>query len=294
VQRPGEYQFRPGMTMKMALSLAGGVYRPVESPSSRFERDIIVSRTALDGIRAKRLELIARQARIEAELIGLDSIQVKPEASTAEFQAALAQETSVLKARRKNLLNQQAGYRHQIELAKEEIRFLKARMDSAIREQSTVENELRQYKTLSDKGLALTPRLSLLERLSAQIEGDQRDIDTRIARAQQNIAQAEAAITKAADDNNEKIVTELRQISMQLNELTQQSAMHRDLMLEAEVLGTASQQLRTRQLHINLSFEVARRESDRVTEVKADGHDGVEPGDVITVRQNFELSAVQR
>jgi polysaccharide biosynthesis/export protein ExoF len=290
-QQPGEHLFRPGMTMDMALSVAGGIYRPSQTQPLRFERDAIMSRGALGSIQSKRSELIARQLRIQSELAGADSIRQLPEMGATDFQTALAQETAIMKTRRQRLSNQQASYRRQIELSNEEINFLKARMESAVRQQLTVESELRQYKTLGDKGLALSSRTSALDRLLAQIEGDQRDIDTRIARSRQNIAQAEAAIVNLMDEYKKELTADLRQISTQVSDLNHQSAMHRDLIVEAETSGTISHQAQSARLSYRIQFSVARQDNGEVKEFTADKHDRVEPGDVITVKQQFEYGA---
>jgi len=59
VEKPGEYPYRPGLTILQAIAIAGGYYRP---PG----RDVAVARGDSDSLSAKLLRLVAREARLAA------------------------------------------------------------------------------------------------------------------------------------------------------------------------------------------------------------------------------------
>jgi protein involved in polysaccharide export with SLBB domain len=287
VQRPGEYQYRPGMTVLMAVSISGGVYRPTDS--LRLERDAILSKGSLSTLEAKRWDLAARLARLKSELNGNSKIEVdlKPLTEVGRSpELPLEQESSIMAAKKKSFLNQIAGLRLQIAGYRDEINLLSARMESSIRQQRSVEKEAQAFKVLEDKGLGVLPRQAALERLAAQIEGDQREIDTLSSRARQNIGQAEAAISKLIDERDKDLAMEIRQTSAELDEVEKEIAMQRSLLNEAEALsGTI---LRANRSEMSLRFRISRRDPEGVVrEFVAQKDDPVDPGDVITVERDL-------
>ncbi|WP_238185438.1 polysaccharide biosynthesis/export family protein, partial [Methylobacterium trifolii] len=74
VDHPGEYPFRPGMTVLQAIGIAGGLYRPTEAGLVRMQRDAI---SANGDYRVRDLEIKtnrAKEARLAAELDGRERI----------------------------------------------------------------------------------------------------------------------------------------------------------------------------------------------------------------------------
>jgi protein involved in polysaccharide export with SLBB domain len=296
VQKPGEYAYRPGMTVLMALSISGGVYRAADN--LRLERDVISSEGALATLRAKRRELSIRLARLETELGGKAKIELGAHKSGSTDAAAssdsdqapgvvLEQEDAIMQRRKRGFENQIATFRLQIEGYNEEIKLLARRMDSLTRQQKSVEREAQVFKTLGDKGLGLLPRETALERLAAQIEGDQREIDTLSAKARQNITQTEAAMTKLADDRDRDLAIEIRQSTAEFEQVEKDIATQRNLIYEAEALSGADQRALSDRTELDLRIRISRRDpSDhqgQITEFIAQRGDNVEPGDVISV-----------
>jgi chromosome segregation ATPase len=235
---------------------------------------------------SKRRELRVRLARLRAELGGKDAIELERIPGEADYPPELIrQERSILQARLSALQNQVAGLRRQIELSTEEVWSLKARLESSAKQQISVAKELSSLKGLSEKGILLAPRQTTLERLSAQIEGDQRDIDARIAQVRQTMAQAEASISRLIDERNREVGLELRSTSGQLEELDQHIALHRSLIAEAEALGGLTRLFEGGTRAVRLEYRVTRVEPDGPREFPAQGNDPVEPGDLITVDQ---------
>ena len=287
VQRPGEYAYRPGMTAVMALSIAGGRYRPPEMQNLRLTRDVIQSRSSLSAAESKRRELRVRLARLRAELAGKNTVQVDRASAEPDYPAELIdQERSILQARQSAYQNQLTGMRRQIEIGADEIKSLKARLESSVKQQISVDREIAGLKGLSDKGLLLAPRQTTLERLSAQIEGDQKDIDARIAQVRQNIAQSEALMAKLADDRQRDLGVEIRMASAQLEEADQQVAMHKNLIAEAESLSGRIGVVLRGSRSARLGYRVTRTEPGGPREFSAQADDLIEPGDVITVDQS--------
>ena len=87
VAEPGEYKYRPGMTVVQALALGGGIYRT----SNRAKKDDIQVTGELRGYQIEMLGAQIRIARLEAELAGATSIAFPKPPLDAEDAALVAQ-----------------------------------------------------------------------------------------------------------------------------------------------------------------------------------------------------------
>jgi protein involved in polysaccharide export with SLBB domain len=285
VQRPGDYPYRPNMTVLMALSIAGGVYRAADGMAISLSRDVITSSSTLSSLEVKKLELLVRQARLNAELSDKGDFDLK---GGVEYPAHVIQEErAIMQTRRVDFQNQLLGQSKQILLSGEEINLLKARFESGNRKINSLEREIAGLRSLTERGLGLAARQGELDRLAAQYEGDQREIETLINRARQTIAHAETSIVRLRSEREQAIRVDLRQVSAQMEDLEQQKAMQRKLLAGAERMGAATPAPSS----ARLSFLISRRTSDGSTEFNVQQSDAVEPGDVIIVKQlNLEAS----
>jgi exopolysaccharide production protein ExoF len=73
VQRPGQYPYRPGLTVIEAISIAGGYYRP-ELGLLRLGRDVAVAGGDIRTQSARLNRLLAREARLRAALDLRDNV----------------------------------------------------------------------------------------------------------------------------------------------------------------------------------------------------------------------------
>jgi protein involved in polysaccharide export with SLBB domain len=280
VQRPGEYNYRPGLTVLASLSLSGGVYRMADSP---LLRDMVVGNGSISTLQSQRREMAVKRARLIAELNGTDRIEVDAAAvGGVSLGEAVEQERAIMQARSRLLGNQIAALRKENDIRRDEIKFSRARMESTIKQLASVEKELAGLRSLNERGLALAPRQTTLERLAAQIEGDQRAIDTQIAQAQAITVQNEAAITRLGDDRRREAQVELRQVTAQIEQLEGQLASQRALLAVAGALGVAEDAQSNRAQFV-LTYQISRGSGAAVREVTVAESDLVEPGDVIKV-----------
>ncbi|RWP69995.1 polysaccharide biosynthesis/export family protein [Mesorhizobium sp.] len=288
VQHPGEYAYRPGTRILTALSIAGGAYRGSDFQALRAERDAILSRGSLNIYEGKRRALLLRLARLESETRELAIIEVnleEPGELAGVTSAELARETSILTARKTAFDNQKASLHAQVETYAQEIGGLEARIESLQKQQKSVQRELEAGRILEEKGLALMPRQATLERLSAQIEGDQRDVEVLITRARQSIIQTELALDKATDDRKKDIATEIQQVLAELVEVQSEIATHEELIREAELSGAAVRGVVADQRSMRFRYQIVREDSTGVHKFQVDDDARVEPGDVISVER---------
>jgi protein involved in polysaccharide export with SLBB domain len=285
VQRPGDYQYRPQMSVLMAVSIAGGAYRPPEAALVRAERDIVISQSGIAVLENTKRVLSLRKARLEAELAGKKSLGLDRKLSYPPGMEE--EELALMRARTENHEAQVAGFRGQIKHAQEEIELSEARVKANAKQQLSADKEAVGLRRLSEKGLGLAYREAVLERLTAKIEGDDREIDVQIARARQMVSQAESSLAKLISERERDIRTELRQVAVQLDEADQQILLQRNLIAEAETFGAVNnnQPMRIGKNKLRLRFRIARTGDEGTAEFGVDQHDQVQPGDVVIVEQ---------
>ena len=287
VARPGEYPFRPGLTALMAVAISGGLYRNPDAPFLRVERDALQSEGKISAAEIRTCELRATRARLRAEMARLEDFRpdepLPGERATCD--AALAIEKQILTARRLGLARELEGYRNRISIYLDQIKFLQLQIESTQRQRASVDREIAGQQALNDKGLALSSRLSTLERLSSQIEGDQRGLETAIARARENIAVAEAAAGKVDNDRQADVMTALAQTEARLNETAIEVATNRRLLDEATAAATRLDELSLDRRTDRITIRLARRGPAGVTALTVTEADEIAPGDVVIVQR---------
>lgn len=209
VERPGEYPYRPGLTVLEAIGVAGGFYRPVDGGPLRLRRDAAVAQGDIDTFSQKLLRQKARLARLQAAIAGSGEIAFPPELTKAKdspvIASILAGETSSLALERETAAQQVKALESVKLLYKNEIDDLNGQVDALKREQDAVKQQLVDLRALSGKGLALTSTVLTLERAVAQSSTEQLNIETAIVQAQEYIAAAaehvrELALARSSDD----------------------------------------------------------------------------------------------
>ena len=78
VAQPGEFPFRPGLTVLQAMGIAGGL-RTRDEDLPRLEREMITGQGDINLLSQSSLSLLARKARLESEQAGNDDISFPPD-----------------------------------------------------------------------------------------------------------------------------------------------------------------------------------------------------------------------
>ncbi len=192
VQKPGQYPYRPGLTVLEAISVAGGYYRPELGILRLGASSDITSQLA------KLNRLTAREARLSAAIDGREDIPLPPKfakkndpeiaAIMKNEQAALALETEMKRSERAGLETIKSLYQN-------EIGSLRGQVEALSQEKESIGTQLNQLRAMAAKGLALSPTMFALERSFAQVSNEQMSAETAIVKAQENISLAEQRVT---------------------------------------------------------------------------------------------------
>jgi protein involved in polysaccharide export with SLBB domain len=287
VQRPGEYEFQPNLTVTRAISLAGGFYRPPVAGFQRFERDAILSRgeAATFAARADRLRI--RLARLQAELKDSDDIEIPAVLARRQERDAiadmLAEARTTLKARRDSFRKQTEGFSHAKTLLDQEIASLTRQIEAETRQLDYVRRELDKMRNLAERGLASSPRMLDLERNTAQITGARQALETSIVRSRAEMHKLDQRIADIKNEIADKIREEIEKVNLELVDATGKVQTSLMLANEAETLGPEAL-MRQEAEDPQHRFVIVRRAPDGVQkELTTHRHGSLQPGDVVEI-----------
>jgi protein involved in polysaccharide export with SLBB domain len=292
IQRPGAYPFRPGLTVLQAVSVAGGFFRFSDPGLLRLERDAIIHRGELLILKDKLQALTVRNARLEAERTGAADMSYPDGAAldsrNSRIASLMERENLLFRMRRNDLTRQLAGLDDLQKLYRGEIAALQSQIESEKQQAVLVQKELDELRGLAARGLAANPRLLLVERTIAEIEGTQRNLEANIMRARQSIAQAAQQADDAKVKFRERVDSESGTVASEIRETQARVETTSQLVTEAEETAPVAIVRRLRNAGADPKYKVSRRASGNTTEdLELASHDQIEPGDVIQVDRSL-------
>jgi exopolysaccharide production protein ExoF len=289
VQRPGEYPYRPDLTVLEAVSIAGGYYRP-ELGLLRLGRDVAASSGELRTLSLRLKRLLAREARLTASLAGredvplpLDFANQKDDPTISEImrneQGILNVENDMLRSEREALDKIKSLYQT-------EINSLRGQVQALTQEQGTIQDQVKQFRSLASKGLGIAPTLFALERSLAQVVNEQMSTETAIVKAQESTTVAEQHLEQVVLERSRLNTRDLQQTREEIADTHAKIRTQRELLNEAEISAPREARERQAQHAEHSAFTIIRKNGDTVEEVAADETTLVAPNDVIKVPVN--------
>ena len=280
VTTPGAYPYAPNLSVIKAVSVAGGV-RQSGLAGTRIERDVLNSAGASNVLEAERARLLARQARLEADISGRDAIEV-PDGlrDVPDANKLIAVESGIMKAGRQRVALQLKALKDLQGLLEEEIRSLQQKRQTQARQLKLARDDLGSVGKLADRGLVVNSRISSLEQRIADLESRTLDIETAILRARQDFSKAEQDAIRLQNDRNQALAIERQEVDSKLeaNALklkTQKGLTREAVRLAPAVLAAAKAD--------QYKFTVVRRVAGVVKELKVEENAELMPGDLVKV-----------
>jgi exopolysaccharide production protein ExoF len=216
VNKPGEYPYRPGLTVLEAISVAGGRYR-VNDPAL-----VLNASGDLRVLRLQYTRLLAQRARLEAKLNDASTMTIPPELQRQQNSPEVAQLIQTEQARftahrdaetsEMNALNQLKS------LLSGEVASLQQKMSNLDQELSLRKQELTNTTTLVQRGLAIAPREYELRETELETEGRRFDLDTASLRAKEDIGKADQSMVELRNKDHGEIQSELADVEQKIPE----------------------------------------------------------------------------
>lgn len=280
VANPGQYEFRPGMTVIHALALAGGEDH-VEGANSlsgtiRLEAD-------LNGFSSDILRSTARMARLYSEFARLEEIRFPAELDAHDLRAAeiMEQEKRIFTARMNGYERQQAGLTELAELFEAQIDTL-GQKALAIEEQTALaQQQVDDIGKLVALGSATVSRLSDAERILSDLRSDRLDNLLATMSARQNLNNTQRDLARLEDE---------RQADASVQLQVEQAALER-LLLNQDVTARLLRQSiefdeslkLANALRISLRYVIVRQQDGQSAMLGASEASTLMPGDLVKV-----------
>jgi exopolysaccharide production protein ExoF len=291
VQQPGEYAYRPALTVLQAIGLSGGLYRQTESGLIRLERDRVSAVGAYESARLETRRLLVRRERLITELAAGTKIQVPNDLrDDPDAPRLIADELAVMNARTDALRSQLAANAEIKDLFMKEIASLEQKIAAQDRQIAIARRELQTVGNLVERGLAVSTREFALERTLADLESKMLDYTTAMLRARQEVSKADRDATDLQADRKAKIEAEKQEAEAALDQLKARLSTSQSLITEATTVAPRLLMERmetTRQI----ALWIVRRSDDNTAKIAADENTTVEPGDVVQVEQGAGTDA---
>lgn len=291
VQKPGEYQFRPGMTVLQVVSLAGGWLRFNDPALMRLDRDSITISGEMRNLVRRYYELTARRARLNAELAMRTDVQFSNDlVLRSQVDPAVRQlideERSLLNIHVDALKTQIDSLEQNRSLYEREIDAIKRQIEANKVQSASVERELVEVRGLVKRGLTTISRLANLERMQAQLEMNEQGFQTLILRSRQNITQADQRIFDLKSQRNATVTAEVQKVRMDIDDVSVKFDTNRSLLVEAKVtvpalVGVSDGAVETK------SLVVVRMQDGKTQTIDATESTELLPGDVLRIQRTI-------
>lgn len=285
VVSPGPYEFRNGMVALQAVGLAGGAALGGLATEAPSRRQLLSDGLELELQGEEELRLLARQARLEAELAGADRIE-PPEGRAGDPGLA-----GFLMAEERLLQVRQARLAEAIAAAEGRTQLLQAQIDALGQKQVQLEEQRRlaveeaqQAGSLAEQGLLANARLADVRRLVADSEQALLDVSTAILVARQDLAAAEQEPAEAQNERDAEVLEALQEVDGRLDQARGRAAAARS--------GLAGAALPVSDDGAAPVITLYRPGPNGFEVIPDAGAEPLRPGDMVEVRLPFEPLAL--
>ena len=286
VEKPGGYDFRPNLTVLQGISLAGGIQRVPTDVLLQFVREALQSRGEINQLSAKRFALIARQARLDAEIKDA-SLSFPPElearSKEPELARILREERLALDARRSSLTAQITNLKQSKEYLTEQITSLLSKDANTGEQIQIIKQELTRISGLVSKGLSAMPRQIETSQTLATLESSRLDVQIAVIRARQDISRADRDILDLKDQRRNTALQELAETRININETTAKLESAKNLLYQAEIRSPATI-VANAEAYTRPEYIILRRRNGKSEQVTLEEGDLLQPGDVVRVQ----------
>jgi protein involved in polysaccharide export with SLBB domain len=284
VNNPGSYAWRPQLTASKAVALAGGLFRNRSDgidDTSGF-REI----SSLQSVQVELVRLLARAARLEAELSKSSDIEFPERLTHPDGPDAVdsikTEERSILAIRLETFLRATESNEALIALHQTELEGLQGKLDGQQRQLQITTEQVETLRALIERGTVPANRIIAVEQTLTDLNAEELDLNTAIFRSRQRIGETKRDLQQMTNDRRHDAVTQLQETRRRIELETK-----REEMLVGLVAATG---VRPIDMPIVTRLRVRRDNEGEVSVLSIDPDDPIKPGDVFEVELSIELS----
>ncbi|UVC12018.1 polysaccharide biosynthesis/export family protein [Rhizobium sp. TH2] len=289
VDRSGEYEFRPGLTILQAVALAGGRERRQIPTGGYSEADQVRNLGELNRYQLSLKQLIARRVRLEAEATGLDTFKTPDVLS-----GSASVDKQILKSERALFVARTEALQHHLDSLAELGRLLKGEID-VLEKKRTVqerqvkiaEDELKMISGLVNSKTLAKTRESTSERIVAELRSSLLDLTVFSMRAQQKLSETERDTLTLKGQFKIEARRDLQAVEADINDIK----MKRDTLLQVlQITGTSLAKVDDlKAIEVQpMEFWITRNDGGSEA-IKVSDSTFLQPGDVLDVRLGISV-----
>jgi len=235
VAKPGEYAYRPGLSVLEAYAIAGG--RP-QLGALRLEREAISARGDILSYDLEAQMLMLLSARLKAELNGDTSIEwpaeLKSRLGPGPLGRVAEQEETLFRTRQESFHTQLTALEQLQSFLEGEVTSLEKQLSVQEIEVASLKEEWRMVSDLYKKGLTINSRRLALERNVAQVDGDRLRLHSNLMRARQEASKTKISIIDLRAKRSSDISAEMQSVQSRLEAVRTKAHTARDLLLDTQ------------------------------------------------------------
>ncbi|UYZ09044.1 polysaccharide biosynthesis/export family protein [Agrobacterium salinitolerans] len=284
VQKPGKYEYRPGMFVLELFALGGGL-RESNTQRDTSGIQLIAAQQEYEDMSMQLLSQDIRRVRLEAELNDTEFEYKGDEIGLVRDRAALekivASETSLFRLRLSAQQDEKTNLEVQRQNFIQEIDTLQKSNVMRSQQLELLDMDVNASKELVTRGAA--SESALRERKRELLSMNQQVLESTsfLARAQQNKSEVERRILELKSKRHNDAATELRETSLDIMRLKKKLAFSLQSMAE---IGSTARRVSSLEDMIQTKFFIVRQVAGTYSEIAADEHTQVRAGDVVRVR----------
>jgi polysaccharide export outer membrane protein len=278
---PGQYAFRPGMTVLQAMAMGGGQYR---ADSHAAPNDTIRLQSDLQGGANAILRTTARLARLAAQLGGAKDITFPSAMNVNDPVVAgiMAQEKVIFAAQQNELARQSAALTDLGTLYQAEISALDEKGKAIDDEIGQAQQQLTGVRGLVAKGVVVLSRQTDLERSLAGLRADRLDNIIATMSARQGLSESTRNLAKVEDDNRSSLSVQLQNEQANLEQLQLTQTTNLRLLRQATSFAAADADSKREQAG-GLVYSIVREVGGKPSTIVAAESTVLQPGDLVKV-----------
>jgi protein involved in polysaccharide export with SLBB domain len=275
VNKPGEYPYRPGMTVLQAVSIAGGYL------TNRDPRTGVIDENEMRGAVGVLSELAARKERLTAELNG-KPLQYSPQLKQQNdplIQVNLVQEERIFDANREAERQEIRSLQELEDFYHQSITMLDSQLQTNAKTVALSDSQMHDVTSLVANGLTTHTRQFEVMVQSEQMQSETMRLRSELVKARQELSKTEIAVAQIENNRTMRAAKELRDTQAEINEMERKFALKSKLLMYA---GDESAMQRT--------FRILRPTVTGAKGLVVAEDERIQPGDVLEV--NFQPGAV--
>lgn len=285
VEKPGEYEFRPRLTVLQAVGVAGGLIRDTSRQAAEVKASSISRRSDIRIWNSELISYIAKKARLEAEISGNEDIAIDQAlvqyGNQKSIKDALSREKILLEARRSASKAKISSINATKIAIASELKTLQDKEVTLTRQVELTQKDLNQVKDLASRGLTVSTRELSAEQTAASFQNNLLDVKLAMLRGEQELGRLSRESLDLVGRAREENLKDLQETSSKISSTTEKiEAASRVLNITDS--GSANN-LSAFDKFKGISYNLRRYNPETSVARNVNDTEAIEPGDVLIV-----------